>query len=282
MNPVKCPFDHKLLTTLLLELSQIVRISPTVYMLASRGSYLDKVFKFNDIKDRSRVWCLLKRTFTRDLIQQFPMLYEMIVYFVHLYRYHFKMYNRQHEIAFNIKEHLISAKYDCNTEILYRKFPDEPSNTIKKLIIEHKNELDRLLNMKGNKDVENKLSKVEFEYPDTKFDIELRMEQAGFDIRLLMDMMQFITQCYINICISLKPLNLPDYVVMWILDWLDYTIGDAYLEKAYNKISYYRISKFQGFDVNRNNKSSRIHVFSLLTYLQKIRIIEKVRIFHDS
>lgn len=289
MNPIECPFDNTLLKTLLKELSTLHHIPVRKMDIASEGISLDKINESDSIIRRYEWWYMLQRSFIQGNRWQFTLLYEMIVYFVKVYRYYvinrvirFKDDNKS-DIRIDANNHIISAKYDCNTELLYRNFHNEPLNTIKKLMMEHNTELSRLLTMKDNEDITKKSTfgdyDVYMEQTYITFDVELRLQQTKFDKKLLIDTLKYITQSYIGMCIGLKSLDLPFYVVQWILDWLDYTVDDAILYRLCD-VPQSKVCMFQGFNLNRNKQSHKIPVFNLLTNLKKLRIIESVQTLH--
>lgn len=288
MDSIICPFDNITFNKLLEKLGTIQKISPQKLYILSKGINIDNMEGNDTIRRRFYIWNECEKLFAIKSRISFPLLYEMVVYVVFVYRLYIINLVIPGDTTYmqmDAINRIISAKYDCNTELLYESFHVKPLNTIKKLMKKHNKELNRLSNMKSQEDISNSVSGFK-KYDETmgsyyyKFDIDIRLKQTVYDKKLLINVMKYVAHNYTSICIALKPLNLPVYVVSWILDRMEFTIDSMCLYESYD-IPHWMVRTFQGFDLNRNNKSHEIPLFALLTDLKKLRTIESVQTFHD-
>ena len=283
------PFDKDTLNTLVDEHDEIVKKSmypPDILGQASDGR-------------KYKLWDAIHLVFKmrHTLIVNNVLFYELSVFYKYFYHYqclnkltyieqfvYIDKKKKKNTTLIDLKHNLISAHYDCSSEMLYRNMYKNPNKSVKELLKAHHDEILRLTNMIYEKpDIDQILDRFgdenELFCKYACFDLDMRLRQSKFDLSLLVFTMKFITKWYINICIAIKSLNLPHYVVLWIFDCLDYDV--EYIYK--NREDIGNSSMFQGFDIKRRTKDlKKMYIFDFLSHLQKIRIIENIQTFHDN
>jgi hypothetical protein len=205
------------------------------------------------------------------------LIFEMAVFYKFYYHYKYVETlicnaHKKQIMLYDLKQYILFAKYDCETEYLYRFMHLDPHKTIKTLLKAHNELIDRLENL-DYEILEEFYSSIDGGIC-FGFNVDFRIEQLRFDLDLLIKTVRFVSKFYLQHCIGLRSLGLPNYVILWILDSLNY--DSEHFSKKY--INRSNVKDFQGFDPNRR-KDTKIYLFDCLSQLQKIRMIEKVQSF---
>lgn len=266
------PFEKKDFVKFVKELSNFLPTEPKLIQ-----SLLDDTIDFSTQK---RMWNHVRERMGNNLLRGHIdiFLYEMSLFYKLYYSFkkiksvNYETHHRKKQASLdNLKQQIIMSKYDCEREYMYRYMYLDPSNTIKNLIKKHN-------------EIKEYLSNLDYKFPN-KEDVYIdgllqyysfnKQDLSNFNQNQqyrLTNSMKIITRLYVNICIALKSLYLPNYIILWILGKLDYD-SEYFLDEHTG-----RRFVFEGFDPTRR-KDTNVYIFDCLSQLQKIRIIEMVQSF---
>jgi len=245
----------------------------TNHILSDNKSNVQKMLLWHDIKHK---WHNL------HYMVELPLLGKLIVFYDYYYQNKVIKELKDVDISkqtISLKDlqlHILFASFNCQIEYMYKMLYKDTHKTMKNLLITHQNEITRLRSLRDKKnqyDTDHMLGLPRIIH--INFDTEVNLQNLCIEKDLLVKTLHCITNHYLDHCIALHSLKLPIYVILWILDTLDY--DSEYFRNQFKQDS---VIMFQGFNTNHRIYKN-VYIFDCLSPLQKIRIIEKVQYFKD-
>lgn len=173
-----------------------------------------------------------------------------------------------------VMRNLFTDRHEYIIELLYRNFAKNPSGTIISLLKKYNDRLVQISRIREDKVLYYENEVYDIDCTCLESDSNINPDVCEKEIRNLRKTMISIQDRYITFCIILKPLKLPNYVILWILDWFDCDIGTLKEFKYLELIPTPACTNTQLY-----KDADGVQMFDMLTHLKKIRTIERIQRF---